>query len=40
MLTAVNVATVDHLTDTEAVLEKMRERARAEATPADNAAVR
>src|SRR5258707_13730498 len=40
VLTAVNVATVDHLANIEAVLEEMRERANSEAAPADDAAVR
>src|SRR6266567_3977609 len=40
VLTAVNVAPVDHLADIEAVLEQMRERAHAEAASAARAAVR
>jgi hypothetical protein len=39
VLTAVNVATVGHLADIEAVLEEMRERAYAKAASADGAAV-
>ena len=40
VLTAMNVATVDHLADIEAVLKQMRERADAEPPPADGPAGR
>src|SRR6266446_8553141 len=40
VLTVVNLATVDHLADIEAVLEQIRERPHAKALPADGPAVR
>src|SRR2546426_4535950 len=40
VLTVVNLATVDHLADIEAVLEQIRERPHAEAAPADGPAGR
>ncbi len=40
VLAAVNLASVNHLADIEAVLEQMRERAHAKTAPADSAAVR
>src|SRR5215208_6759070 len=40
MLTAVNLAPVNHLADIEAVLEQMRERPHPEGAPTDGAAIR